>query len=402
MRRLPLECARWNLDALQQACLCPLRLLASPGRLAAPRPCVRVSPTCARVLGLPFGRAAALRRPVARLLRHAQRLRPLEAQRRWLGGGDPERLLRGQRVQHPRAAAVDGMDDVARADLVAPVKRRAHCTTRALREAHDLQLIASPVNLVLLILRQQGEFEAEVVEGHSGSVRRCLEGALELDGASALELDAAACEVVETSALTCRRYRDEPLREQQREHLARVLCLIQRHAAHRGRLGALSLVHLVPEGTARVVKNTQAPGAAPLQLHHEVLEDSVLALAVGARNAVVVGPRAVAAVRAKIERVEALRLALEAARARVSKLPHHRLERVRPVVRLRSARLCVAAQPLGAKLANECGVAVHQHHRLVDGFGLVEAQQRHCGARLFQAHVDSPLWRRPAQVHHAL
>eukprot|EP00964_Phaeocystis_antarctica_P080138 scaffold50029_cov55-Phaeocystis_antarctica.AAC.1 len=30
------------------ACLCPLRLLASPGRQAAPRPCVRVSPTCAR------------------------------------------------------------------------------------------------------------------------------------------------------------------------------------------------------------------------------------------------------------------------------------------------------------------------------------------------------------------
>ena len=70
-------------------------------------------------------------------------------------------------------------------------------------------------------------------------------------------------------------------------------------------------MHLVPEGTARVVKHTQAPGAAPLQLHHKVLENSVLALAVGARNAVVVGPRAVAAVRAKIERVEALRLALK-------------------------------------------------------------------------------------------
>eukprot|EP00964_Phaeocystis_antarctica_P039093 scaffold22361_cov103-Phaeocystis_antarctica.AAC.3 len=38
--------------------------------------------------------AAALRRPAARLLRHAQRLRPLEAQRRWLGGGDLERLVR--------------------------------------------------------------------------------------------------------------------------------------------------------------------------------------------------------------------------------------------------------------------------------------------------------------------
>ena len=97
------------------------------------------------------------------------------------------------------------MDDVARADLVVPVKRRAHCTKRALREAHDLQLIASPVNLVLLILRQQGEFEAEVVEGHLGSVHRCVEGALELDGASALELDAAACELVETSALARRR-----------------------------------------------------------------------------------------------------------------------------------------------------------------------------------------------------
>ena len=58
-------------------------------------------PPARRVLGLPFGRAAALRRPVARLLRHAQRLRPLEAQRRWLGGGGAERLLRGQRVQHP-------------------------------------------------------------------------------------------------------------------------------------------------------------------------------------------------------------------------------------------------------------------------------------------------------------
>ena len=142
--------------------------------------------------------------------------------------------------------------------------------------------------------------------------------------------------------------------------------------------------------------------AAP-ELPNEPRQPGVLAVAQRAHHPMVVRPITVAPARLQVERVEALGLALEAARPRVLELLLHCCEAGREAVHLRRARLGMAQQDLATdELPDEGGAPVDDDHSLFELLGLKQVQQAQRRARLQQPHVHCLLRRRPAHVAHAL